>query len=211
MGWPVLSIFMEDQSGKAVSEEVKDEVLDTLQSYWINVHDSRETVCSWTDTGLVRKDNFLATMERKFPWLKLCEGCWKTKQLWINYFGKWKSQSTKASPGPTNKPGQHQEPKAGTLINISSDISDAPASSKCRREGDKDSQPSSPRCLEDCNLIGNCHRLQFPTVIATKLQSGSGLCSIGAQITVSTPELKSQAGNYITDARIVIPMLAIYY
>jgi hypothetical protein len=136
---PILSLFMEDQAGNPISEEVRADVYDTIQSYWIDVRDDGEQVRLWKETGLRRKEDFLAKMERKFPWLKLCEGHWKTKQLWINYFGKWKkTPPNKPSPVPDNKSSQ---PKEKTPIEISSDDGVAPANTKRRREGEEDSQP----------------------------------------------------------------------
>ena len=144
---PVLSLFMEDQFGNPIPDEVKERVSDTLHSYWIDVHNSGEPVRPWSETGLRRKDDFQVTMERKFPWLKLCEGHWKAKQLWINYFdkGKWKSPSNKPSPVPGNKPAKPNEPKERTPIEISSDAGDAPASSKRGREGDEDHESASSK------------------------------------------------------------------
>ena len=147
---PILSMFMEDEFGNPISDGVKEEVYDALQSYWIDLHDSGEPVRGWSETGLRRKDDFQVSMERKFPWLKLCEGHWKAKQLWINYFGKWKrSPSNKSSPTPDgktagsgNKPTQQL--KERTPIEISSDAS-APASSKRDREGDEDHESASSK------------------------------------------------------------------
>ena len=130
---PVLSMFMEDEFGKPVLADVRDEVYDTIQSYWINIHDNGGEVHGWTNTGLQRKEDFQDTMERKFPWLKLCEGCWKSKQLWINYFGKSKKGPlNKSSPVPDNKSTKSDEPKEKTPIEISSDDSDPPANVKRR-------------------------------------------------------------------------------
>lgn len=145
---PIFSIFMEDEFGVLVSDEVKDEVLDTLQSYWIDVHDSGELICNWKETGFRRKEDFLATMERKFPWLRLCEGHWKTKQLWINYFGRWKrSPSNKQSPVPgdsrdTKKKDSPPHERQETPIDISSDVSNGLASLKHGRDGDEDCEPA---------------------------------------------------------------------
>lgn len=147
---PILSMFMEDEFGDPISDGVKEEVYDTLQSYWIDVHDSGEPVRGWSETGLRRKDHFQVSMERKFPWLKLCEGHWKVKQLWINYFGKWKrSPSNKPSPTPDettagsgNKP--IQQPKK-TPIDISSDLGDALANLKRGRSDEDRNSASSKR------------------------------------------------------------------
>ena len=38
---------------------------------------------------------------------------------------------------------------------------------------------SSPRPLEDCNMIGNCNGLQFLTVIATHLSELQFSCNLG--------------------------------
>ena len=83
----VLTMFLEDQFGKLVSEEVKDEVLNTLQSYWIDVHSTREQIHGWSETGLLRKEDYQMMIKHKFPLLRLCKGHWKVRQLWTNYIG----------------------------------------------------------------------------------------------------------------------------
>ena len=52
--------------------------------------------------------------------------------------------------------------------------------------------------------IGNCNRLQFLMGIATRLQLGSGLCTIGTRIIKLMLGFKHLYWNYNIDAGIII-------
>ena len=98
---PILSLFMEDEFGQPVSDEVKEEVRGDLFGYWNDLYDTGKKLTNYKDLGLKRREDFRKTMESKFPWLCLCEGHWKVKQLWINYFSSWKK--TRLPPTPDTK------------------------------------------------------------------------------------------------------------
>ena len=139
---PILSMFMEDRFGELVLANVRDEVHNAIQSYWIDIRSDGEEVHCWTSTGLWRKEDFQDMMERKFPWLKPCSGHWRSKQLWINYFRKLKkAPSNKLFPILDNKSTKSDEPKEKTQIEISSDDSNPPANIKHRQEGEEEPQP----------------------------------------------------------------------
>ena len=169
---PVLSLFMEDGFGRPISDEVKEEVRGDIFGYWNDMHDNGKILKNYTDLGFKRREDFRKTMEGKFPWLRLCEGHWKVKQLWINYFSSWKKthlppspDSKNPSPGPSNIKGKtpidissddDENLKDKTLINISSDISDDETPENSNREtpieisSDEDNTPiSSKRRRED--------------------------------------------------------------
>lgn len=99
---PILSLFMEDEFGKPISDGVKDEIRGDLVGYWNDIHESGETVKNYTDLGFKRREDFRKTMEAKYPWLRLCDGHWKAKQLWINYFTTWKKNHLPPTPAPAN-------------------------------------------------------------------------------------------------------------
>ena len=162
---PVLSLFMEDGFGQPILDEVKEEVRRDLFGYWNNMHNDGKILKNYMDLGFKRREDFHKTMEGKFPWLHLCKGHWKVKQLWINYFSSWKKthlppslDSKNPSPGPSNIKGKtlidislddDENLKDKALINISSDISDneTPENSNCKTlieiSSDEDNTPIS--------------------------------------------------------------------
>ena len=169
---PILSLFMEDEFGQPVSDEVKEEVRGDLFGYWNDIYDVGEKLTNYKELGLKRREDFRKTMEGKFPWLRLCEGHWKAKQLWINYFSPWKKtrlpptpDTKKPSPSPNNLRGKtpielssddNEKPKAQTPIDISSDNSGDEAPGDANRESpidissDEDKTPTgSKRRRED--------------------------------------------------------------
>ena len=89
---PTLTLFMEDEFGRPISEEVKEELRSDAMMYWNGVLEKGKgaSLKNYMDLGLEQKEDFRSTMENKYPWLRLCDGHWKTKQVWINYFSRWR-------------------------------------------------------------------------------------------------------------------------
>jgi hypothetical protein len=108
---PILSLFFEDESGSPVSDEVKDQVRGDLTAYWLDMVKEGETPCHYKGLGFKRREHYRKTMEEKYPWLRLCEGHWKVKQIWINY---WKKSRVPAA-----------NDKCHTPIEISSNTEDS--------------------------------------------------------------------------------------
>ena len=98
---PIISIYMEDESGKPISHGNKLALRGNLFSYWNDVSRSGEELMNFTDLGLERKEHFRKTFEDMYPWLRLCEGRWKVDHLWINYFSSWKKSRSTPEPNAT--------------------------------------------------------------------------------------------------------------
>jgi hypothetical protein len=159
----ILSLFMEDEFGKPVSDEVKEEVRGDLYGYWADVlndvNNTGEVLTRYKDLGFKRKEDFRKTMEGKYPWLRLCEGHWKVRQLWINHFSSWKKIHMLAPPPSTNPAdpnsvtpievssdeGDSDDREPMTPIEISSDGDASPTGSKRRREESEDSASLSKK------------------------------------------------------------------
>ncbi|KAF9781658.1 hypothetical protein BJ322DRAFT_1111578 [Thelephora terrestris] len=85
---PVLSLFFEDESGEMVSDEVKEEVRGDMTAYWVDMLHEGKVPVHYSGLGLKHREDFRLTMEGKYPWLQLCEGHWKVRQLWVNHYKK---------------------------------------------------------------------------------------------------------------------------
>ena len=84
---PIISLFYEDWDGSLISDDICKQVRRDLAAYWIDVHIKySEEVTSIENTGLTRQDHYIETMENRYPWLRLCEGHWKARQIWKNHF-----------------------------------------------------------------------------------------------------------------------------
>jgi len=110
-GIPTITLYMEDEFGNPIDEDTKEELRGECNFYWNQVvfDGDGDSLQSWQDLGLKRKEDFRIFIEHKFPWLRLCAGHWKMKQVWVNYFGRWRdgrsaTQAKKqdASRGPSN-------------------------------------------------------------------------------------------------------------
>lgn len=82
----ILTLFFETESGQPVASDAKDEVRKDLAAYWVDMLLSGERPTTYAGLGLKRREHYRITMEDKFPWLRLCDGHWKVRQIWINYF-----------------------------------------------------------------------------------------------------------------------------
>ncbi|KAF9780809.1 hypothetical protein BJ322DRAFT_1023530 [Thelephora terrestris] len=85
---PVLTLFFEDEFGVPVSADVKEEVQGDLTAYWVDMLQDGKLPVHYSGLGLNRREDFRKTMEEKYPWLRLCEGHWKVRQIWVNYYRK---------------------------------------------------------------------------------------------------------------------------
>lgn len=89
---PVFSIWMEDEFGRPIPEAVRSNLREDANSYWTDMYKEGEIPVNWVDLGYARKEDFRNTMEDKYQWLRLCDGNWKTRQLWINTLKQWKKK-----------------------------------------------------------------------------------------------------------------------
>lgn len=85
---PILTLFFEDETGALVSDEIKKQVRLDLAGYWFSMLEEGETPRGHDSHGLKRQEDYRETMEDKYPWLRLCDGHWKVKQIWTNYYRK---------------------------------------------------------------------------------------------------------------------------
>ena len=132
---------MEDELGRPVTDEIKDEVRGDLHGYWTDVHKTGELLTRHKDLGFKRREDFRKTMEDKHTWLRLCEGHWKTRQLWINHFGTWRKTHMPAPPPGTPIEISDEDNTPNGPIEVSSDGDLASTSPKRRREDDGESDP----------------------------------------------------------------------
>ncbi|KAF9777246.1 hypothetical protein BJ322DRAFT_1025872, partial [Thelephora terrestris] len=78
----------QDEFGVPVSADVKEEVQGDLTAYWVDMLQDGKLPVHYSGLGLNRREDFRKTMEEKYPWLRLCEGHWKVRQIWVNYYRK---------------------------------------------------------------------------------------------------------------------------
>lgn len=133
---PTLSIFFEDESGVTFPKAIRDAVRNNVSAFWDGMLNGGEVPKNWNKTSLARKEEFRATLEGKYPWLRLCEANWKTNHLWINYFRTWKigrfgknaaKKVPKAPANPTDRDGI-------PVIEVETSDSDISVGSKRKRE-----------------------------------------------------------------------------
>jgi hypothetical protein len=93
----ITTIFQVDVHGRPVSDDIKREVRENLTSYMIDMINEGEMPLAWTDLGLKRRNDWLSTIERKHPWLRLCAGHWKGRQIWINNWKEGRAEAIKTS------------------------------------------------------------------------------------------------------------------
>ena len=147
---PLISIFFEDEFGNPVSDDVKQEVRGDLFAYWADMVKAGETPVQYSSLGLNRREDYRKTMEAKYPWLRLCDGHWKVRQIWINY---WKKERFPSNGGRNNSPivissdtddSGFASRQSDAIIDITSDEDNVASTGSKRRRQDKDDSASVP-------------------------------------------------------------------
>ena len=163
---PILCLFLEDALGRPIGDDVKSQVLSDMAGIWRDLS-SKGQLATYTQLGFTAREEFRKTIESKHPFLRLCEGNWKSAQLWINYF-RW------PTPPPTSKKGGKPAPvKEETPIDISSDVNNAPTGSKRGRQDviDSEAGPSKKRKGKDRDpeVVGFHHARPKPKKTGAKI------------------------------------------
>ena len=92
---PIISLYMEDENGRAIPSGRKIELWKDVYCYWNNLYLAGSTdLWNFGKLGLKRKEDFCKTLKDRYKWLCLCEGHWKVDQLWVSYFSSWKRPCT---------------------------------------------------------------------------------------------------------------------
>lgn len=94
---PTYSIFMVDASGDPIPEGVRGDLRTEVVTYWNQIFRRGITPLPYDDNDADILDEFRTRIEKKFPWLRLCEGHWKVKQVWKNCYTNWKRKYLKAT------------------------------------------------------------------------------------------------------------------
>ena len=106
----VATLFLEDEHGRPVSDEVQEAVLRDVRALWADLAadpETRDMLDTQNQVGFRIYEDFRKTMEGKYPWLRLCEGSWKVQQLWQNTWTSW--ARTHKKPGSTPVPTSDSE------------------------------------------------------------------------------------------------------
>jgi len=128
----IACLFLEDEHGHPISDEVRDAILMDIRGFWTNL-DGNEDGCATLNTqdqvGFKVNEDFRIIMEGKCPWLYLCEGSWKVYQLWQNVWILWAMTPHKPGSTPPQTSGSEAEVTTGER-HRSTDEEDRPGPSK---------------------------------------------------------------------------------
>jgi len=145
----IFSIYMEDGFGVPIPEGIRDDLRDSVHGFWHEMIANGEPPTAYTNTPYRTKEDFRVTMEGKYPWLRLCEGHWKVKQVWKNCYSIWsRTHLPDRTPVEKGKIDEKTRPAAAdqddletrSYIEITSDES-SPVGSKRRRINEPDARP----------------------------------------------------------------------
>ena len=127
---PVLGLFFEDEFSMSVSDDTKEEVQGDLTAYWVNMLREGELPVHYSSLSLKRREVFRKTMEDKYPWLRLCEGHWKVRQIWVNHYRKSRIHTIINSDPELQKKFPASKNKTPEPIEVSSDTEHPPPTQK---------------------------------------------------------------------------------
>ena len=145
----IASLFYEDEYGKQVSADVRAAVRQDLLGYWEDMVQDGKMPRPWKSAGFTTQSKFQSAFESKYPWLRLCDGHWKAKQIWI---ANWKTSRFASpivvsdSPSPTSRNNLDDTPrqKPIPIIEVSSGNSSSPNVSR-KRTNEDDPSPTLPK------------------------------------------------------------------
>ena len=76
---PILCLFLEDALGRPIGDDIKSQVLSDMAGIWRDLL-SKGQLATYTQLGFTAREEFRKTIESKHPFLRLCEGNWKSCQ-----------------------------------------------------------------------------------------------------------------------------------
>jgi len=135
----IYSIFMEDQFGEPIPDGVRRALRDDANKFWTDMLQNNQIPTKYSAAGFKTCEDFRIEMEGKYPWLRLCEGHWKVKQVWRNCLNGWKKNHMPGGAPSTDL----EKLKNRVVIEIpSSDGDNMPTGSKRGREDEIEAGPS---------------------------------------------------------------------
>ena len=103
---PIATLFIEDEFGKPVSQEVLDALHRDIRGFWADKladPKARSQLGPSNAIGFQISEEFRILLEGKYPWLRLCEGHWKVTQLWKSNWTSWaRNHHIDGPPLPTS-------------------------------------------------------------------------------------------------------------
>lgn len=85
----ILSSYMEDESGKVVHETSRAAVRAHAKAFFCHLLKNGRAPARWREASLDVVNELVYELETNFPWLQLCEGHWKAKQVATNSYSQW--------------------------------------------------------------------------------------------------------------------------
>ena len=137
----IASLFYEDEHGIQVSDDIKAAVRRDLIGYWNNMVTDKNIPKPWGLLGFRDQNKFRSMMEGKYPWLRLCDGHWKARQIWIS---NWKSDRYPI-PVSESPPSCRDETPRLKIVEISSSDSLPSPETKRKRVVEDNPRPVSPK------------------------------------------------------------------
>ena len=85
------SAFMEDEFGNAIPETTRRSIRSDFSSYFTELFKKGEIPKGFWETNLSEKESHRIAMESRYPWLRLCDGNWKFRQVWTHSLSRWRA------------------------------------------------------------------------------------------------------------------------
>ena len=98
---PILTLFLEDKTGRLVPNSDMKAVRDHAFVYFKQLWAAGRAPKSWTNAPPNLQIGFVRHMEEEFEFLRYCHRHWKAEQVFMNYYPNWHFNQL----GPQNKKG----------------------------------------------------------------------------------------------------------
>lgn len=114
----VLSSYMEDESGKVVHETSRAAVRAHAKAFFCSLLKNGRAPAKWGDASLDVVNELVYELETNFPWLRLCEGHWKAKQVATNSYSQWLPVALNRLKNDTAKAGKGSQSPDVEVIDV---------------------------------------------------------------------------------------------
>ena len=108
----ILSSYMEDENGNPIPNGKRDAVRAMARDFFIILLQHNRAPTCWDNAGLDVQNELTYQLESAFPFFRLCEDHWKSRQVATNSYSQWRGGKIRNAPkAPKIKKEKIVQPK----------------------------------------------------------------------------------------------------
>jgi len=141
----VLSSFMEDENGVPIPKGTRTAARGVARGFFQLLLNSGRAPSKWGSASIDITNELTYRLETQFPFLRLCDGHWKSRQIATNGYSQWLPTATKNRAATLAKQAA-KKPADSQVIDVDADNTDCNEPQKRPRDEDNEARrPKRPR------------------------------------------------------------------